>query len=103
VQTQTLDYQTAVKLADAVLTAQLDSMPHISDRYTRDVRNDMAIAFHYWLTVERPDVLDALEQQAEFEQMLLEDYIRVHSVAYALEETDNPGDEWRIWRRPAGE
>jgi hypothetical protein len=100
VQTQALDYQTAVKLADAALAALLDSVPHIGDRYTRDVRHDMAIAFHYWLTVEHPDVLDALERQAAFEQMMLEEYIHMHSAAYALEESDNPVDDWCIRRRP---
>jgi hypothetical protein len=103
VHTQALDYRTAVKLADAALAALLDTMPHVGDQYTRDVHNDMTIAFHYWLTVEHPGVLDALERQAEFEEMLLEDYIRVHSAAYALEETSNPVDHRRIWRLPVNE
>ena len=98
-QTRVLDYLVAVKLADATLAALLDTMPHDGPQYTRDVHSDMTIAFHYWLTVERPDVLDALERQASFEEMLLEDYIRVHSAAYALTETSNPVDHWRIWRR----
>ena len=107
---KTLEYQTAVRAADSALTAILDQLERPDSTWTFEDRNVAAIAFAKWLG-EHPDVLAALERDAEFEPFSLETYIELHSLAYdVIIERDDPdipidlsdtSDGTLIRRRPA--
>jgi hypothetical protein len=93
----TLEYEIAVQQADMALTAVFDRMRKpVSMITSMEDCQTAAIAFHYWLTEERPDVLAALEANAEFEPMMMETYIDLHSAAYSVEELGAPEDGVRI-------
>jgi len=101
--TQALDYDTAVTLADTALAIVLQRLQLADGTYPRALSSGVILAgteFSNWLTVERPDVLDAFEASGDyFEPVMFEDYIERHSRAFALTDTHhNPDDPLPIVR-----
>jgi hypothetical protein len=94
---RTPDYPDAVRRADRALGLMVERMallPHqTADTFTCHEVTAIAQQFHYWLTLDHPGVLDALEEVGEFEPITVEDYIEIHSVKLELVPA-KPPEEW---------
>jgi hypothetical protein len=99
---RTPEYPDALRRADRALALMLERMTLSPNRVapapdTFTGREVTAIAqqFHYWLTLDHPGVLAALEALGEFEPMTVEDYIAIHSVKLEVVHT-KPSEDWQF-------
>jgi hypothetical protein len=79
----TLDYSTAVEMADTALTAIFDRLARPESLMTFEGRNAAGTALYDWL-YEHPDVEAALAAVDDFEPTDVEGYIALHSVAWEI-------------------